>query len=200
MKKAMNGVFFAILMGIIPTIDAMHVDKSSRHFFLPVMHALPPSQAIRQGNYQEIETFLKQEENKCSDFLKDFFLHLAAIHGRKDIASLLLEKGANVNVQNLFGETPLHLAAIHGRKDIASLLLEKGANVNAKDCSGKTPTDRALQHVSQKDREKVKLLLNGTNVNGVFEKQMSRCSGKENSPKGGSRLQKIKLEICKGWL
>jgi len=167
MKKAMNGVFFAILMGIIPTIDAMHVDKSSRHFFLPVMHALPPSQAIRQGNYQEIETFLKQEENKCSDFLKDFFLHLAAIHGRKDIASLLLEKGANVN---------------------------------AKDCSGKTPTDRALQHVSQKDREKVKLLLNGTNVNGVFEKQMSRCSGKENSPKGGSRLQKIKLEICKGWL
>jgi ankyrin repeat protein len=57
--------------------------------------------------------------------------HLAACY-------LLLEKGADVNLYDEEGNTPLHLAIEHGYPDIAELLLEKGADVQAKNPKGLT--------------------------------------------------------------
>lgn len=53
----------------------------------------------------------------------------AAANGRVDVLTLLLEKGAAVNLANDFGWTPLHVAV----KDlqIMRLLMQKGADVNA---------------------------------------------------------------------
>ncbi|MCP5491892.1 MAG: ankyrin repeat domain-containing protein [Chlamydiales bacterium] len=65
-------------------------------------------------------------------------LHLAAIEGNKDIAKLLLDKGAKVDVQDVCSTTPLHLAAIEGNKDIAKLLLDKGAEVDVQDVLSNT--------------------------------------------------------------
>ncbi|MDF3048180.1 MAG: ankyrin [Candidatus Midichloriaceae bacterium] len=44
----------------------------------------------------------------------------------------LISKGANVNLQNDYGATPLHLACEKGNKDIVILLLEKGADSTIK--------------------------------------------------------------------
>ncbi|MGY8732999.1 MAG: ankyrin repeat domain-containing protein [Pirellulales bacterium] len=71
-------------------------------------------------------------------------LHLAATFGHKEIAELLIDKGADVNaVGGLLGWTPLHWAAREGRKEVAELLIAKGADVNAKDEDGKKPLDWA---------------------------------------------------------
>ena len=63
-------------------------------------------------------------------------LHSAAMEGHKEIAELLITKGADVNAKDrLMDYTPLHLAALalDGRKEVVELLIAKGADVNAKD-------------------------------------------------------------------
>jgi len=70
-------------------------------------------------------------------------LHWAAWRGRKEIAELLIAKGADVNVKNKDGGTPLHNAAWKGHVEIAKLLIVKNADVNAKDVEGQTPLDWA---------------------------------------------------------
>ena len=67
------------------------------------------------------------------------------IGGHKGIVELLIAAGADVNVKNQRGWTPLYDAAIWDRKDIAKLLFDAGADVNAKDNDGKTPLDAAKE-------------------------------------------------------
>ena len=56
-----------------------------------------------------------------------------------DVARLLLEHGADVNVQDNNGATPLHVSAEVGTVKVARVLLEYGANVGAEDKKGRTP-------------------------------------------------------------
>jgi hypothetical protein len=66
-------------------------------------------------------------------------LHVAAVHGHKDVAELLLANKAEVNAGNDSGRTPLHEAVLKDHKDMATLLLTKGGDSNAKDNNGVTP-------------------------------------------------------------
>lgn len=49
-----------------------------------------------------------------------------------DIASTLLENGANANAESKAGFTPLHLSAQKGHYDMTNLLIEHGADPNHK--------------------------------------------------------------------
>ena len=92
-------------------------------------------------------------------------LHLAAWRGHKEIAEILIAKGADVSTKanTSGGETPLHMAAMEGHKEIAELLIAEGANVNAKNNSGWIP----LHDVSfEGHKEIAKLLIDkGSDVN-----------------------------------
>ena len=72
-------------------------------------------------------------------------MHKAAWHGQKEVAELLIAKGADVNAKfdKISGGTPLHIAADKGHKEIAELLIAAGADVNAKDKGGESPLDWA---------------------------------------------------------
>ncbi|MFM7055680.1 MAG: ankyrin repeat domain-containing protein [Planctomycetota bacterium] len=55
-------------------------------------------------------------------------LHMAAFHGRADVARLLIRGGANVNHRDRHGHGPLTCAISRNHKSVATLLLENGAD------------------------------------------------------------------------
>ncbi|KAH8666221.1 hypothetical protein BGZ61DRAFT_461766 [Ilyonectria robusta] len=63
----------------------------------------------------------------------------AARTGREAVARLLLEKGANLEANDVYRNTPLHWAVANGYEAMATLLLDRGANIEAKNCDGTTP-------------------------------------------------------------
>ncbi|MFC1793591.1 ankyrin repeat domain-containing protein [Planctomycetota bacterium] len=83
-------------------------------------------------------------------------LHEAAIAGHKDVAEILLSRGAQPDALDNLRYTPLHCAAEHGHKDMASLLINKGADVNAKTLEDWTPLHLVCQ---QGKREVAKFLI-----------------------------------------
>jgi adenosylhomocysteine nucleosidase len=74
-------------------------------------------------------------------------IHSAAAHRDPERSShlcrLLLERGANPNVTQAGGWTPLHQAAAHGRKGIVELLLAHGASPEAVSDDDRTPAQMA---------------------------------------------------------
>jgi uncharacterized protein len=56
---------------------------------------------------------------------------ISALHLTQDIeiVSILLEKGANPNATDVVGITPLHMAVPKGSKDVIKLLIERGADI-----------------------------------------------------------------------
>ena len=80
----------------------------------------------------------------------------AIVHGRSQALWLLLHHGANPNLADRDGHTPLHLAAETGQVASLRLLLAAGADPNAADAWGVTP----LHLAARGDRaEAIRLLL-----------------------------------------
>jgi ankyrin repeat protein len=74
-------------------------------------------------------------------------LHLAVSWGgHAELIPVLLEHGANPNLKNSAGQTPLHAACEHGYKENAKLLLDKGADTSITDNKGLTPAEFAHQN------------------------------------------------------
>ncbi|XP_037328840.1 cyclin-dependent kinase 4 inhibitor D [Pungitius pungitius] len=65
--------------------------------------------------------------------------------GNSKIAGLLLEKGADPNVQDKHGIAPVHDAARTGFPDTVRVLVEYGASVNLPDQSGALPIHIAIR-------------------------------------------------------
>ncbi|KAJ8369835.1 hypothetical protein SKAU_G00098630 [Synaphobranchus kaupii] len=89
-------------------------------------------------------------------------LHWAAKHGKGDMAAMMANAGADVNIKahvsmkhcpilflkGLNGYTPLHIAALHGHRHIIDLLIGTyGAKENVRDYSGHL----ARQYLNTKD-------------------------------------------------
>ncbi|MFN2394678.1 MAG: ankyrin repeat domain-containing protein [Bacteroidales bacterium] len=80
----------------------------------------------------------------------DFSLLLAVHASDLDQTKELIGQGADINVSDYYGSTPLILAATGGDDDIASYLIENGANVNAADIYGMTALAYAVFFNNQK--------------------------------------------------
>ena len=66
-------------------------------------------------------------------------LHEAARYGHVAATLLLLQHGAEPNLYNIFGESPLHLAAKYGEDATYALLKKHNCDTHAKDGTGRTP-------------------------------------------------------------
>ena len=53
-------------------------------------------------------------------------LHLAAENGHKEIAELLIDKGANVNAKAINGGTPLDCAKVERKQQVADFIYKQG--------------------------------------------------------------------------
>jgi len=87
--------------------------------------------ATRVGNIEDVKKHLAAgvDVNTKGNWLEGTPLGNAAEKGHKEIAELLIAKGADVNAKN-DGRTPLHWAAEKGHKETAELLIAEGAEVN----------------------------------------------------------------------
>ncbi|KAL7903775.1 hypothetical protein GGI35DRAFT_291694 [Trichoderma velutinum] len=65
-------------------------------------------------------------------------LIIASYYGHRAVVKLLVNRGADTEVKDTSGRTPLLLAAENGH-DVAQLLVNRGAGIEVKDISGRTP-------------------------------------------------------------
>ena len=138
---------------------------------------MPP--LLENPSYDEVAycTITNQDRADWYDWTP---LHFAAEAGQTDIVEYLIAKGADVNAENIKGETPIQFAADKGHKKVVKLLIEKGADfslhlaarlgdiarvkssiedgadVNTKDIGGDTPLHIAA---AKGHEEVVKLLI-----------------------------------------
>ena len=76
-------------------------------------------------------------------------LHAAANSGQMGIASTLLKRGAQTDLQCDDGSTALHLAAAQGHALVVRILLRFGASTDIRDAMGKTAFDLATPSVRE---------------------------------------------------
>ena len=89
-----------------------------------------------------------------------FLQRLAKENGSLKLAKLLIEKGANVNVRDTQGDTPLHKS---DNTKLAKLLIENGADIKLRNNKGNTALHEA---VAKNNIKTVELLIDkGVDVN-----------------------------------
>ena len=106
---------------------------------------VPILAAAYNGNIEAVKQHLAAgtDVNAKDDLTGLTPLFDAVSSGKKEVAALLIDKGADVNGKIAMGFTSLHNAAGSGRYEIVELLIEKGADVNEKNDFGITPLDMA---------------------------------------------------------
>jgi hypothetical protein len=131
--------------------------------------------AVRDADGAEAQ---KSLQNKGSTLIntREYTTGEAALHivvKRRDMTwlSFLLGQGANPDIRNNDGNTPLIIAAQLGFTEGIDLLLLRGATINQSNNSGETALIIATQ---QRDVPTVKLLL----ANGADPRKADRIAGK----------------------
>jgi len=103
--------------------------------------------AVRRGDCPKVKAILKnyREFINSQDELGNTPLHKAvAIHrDNNDVIKLLLKKGADPNIKNNEGQTPLHETVWGWRLSYVKLLVQYGADVIAKNNRNKSPIEYA---------------------------------------------------------
>ncbi|XP_057698502.1 cyclin-dependent kinase 4 inhibitor D [Corythoichthys intestinalis] len=104
------------------------------------------TRAAARGNLDEVRRIL--EEYRLHPDTVNRFGRTALqvmMMGNSGVARLLLEKGANPNLQDEGGIAPIHDAARSGFVDTLRVLVEYGASVNVADRYGALPIHLAIR-------------------------------------------------------
>ena len=135
-------------------------DRETTDALLAADPELDVFEAAALGYVDRLRERLLDSAEAVAAFSPDGFtaLHLAAFFGKAEVARLLLEHGAGVDVytRNPFANQPLHAAAAGRHIEVCRILIAAGADVNATQHGGFTPLHEAAQHG---DVEMVELFL-----------------------------------------
>ena len=103
-------------------------------------------EAVIQGNLEAVRLHIKNgsylDEKEPSGGSTP--LITAAVFGKTEIAKVLIEAGARVNLKNNEGSTALISAAFFGRLEIVEALLANGADRNIRNNAGSTALDSVI--------------------------------------------------------
>ena len=105
--------------------------------------------AAQAGDLSQCETLLTGGANVNYVNSEQYCLtplHTASLHGRTEVCRILLEKSADIECKNSYGNTPLHLASREGHLDTARLLVTRGARTDAAQREGDMPIHKAAWH------------------------------------------------------
>ena len=95
--------------------------------------------AIEKGELQWVQVRVAKENIDAVLSNAMTALHVATYHGQLAVAQYLLDTGADPNIANRYGVTPLMLASANGDNTFVSLLLKAGADPNKTSPEGETP-------------------------------------------------------------
>jgi len=107
-------------------------------------------EAIKTNNLQGVKESLEKLHaiDTCLEDIKDsdnqIPLHSALNKGFMEVASLLIEKGFNIDQKNAQGDAALHVFSAAGNISVVRWLLDNRAEVNQKNQRGRTPFFLAL--------------------------------------------------------
>ena len=132
--------------------------------------------SIRKGRANEVQAILDGQED-LNTFLNPThggfsLLYMSCIWGRLDIAEILIRAGANVDLVNNYGFTPLMVASIYEHEDIVKLLMSKHADPTICDNSGQTAREKA----ERKKLSSMVILLADYEFNWKIETMIERWS------------------------
>ena len=148
----------------------------------PGQTRLPLLDAIGQGNANVVRDHMEFGADPNETFIPPGFpfagasaLHLAVLKDNREIARVLLDNGANIDIgaRDTYQGSPLEWAVFFGIKEMAVFLVESGADVNAKNALGTTPLDAAAADnafISKEDLEEF-------NENRAFLKEYLSARG-----------------------
>jgi ankyrin repeat protein len=102
-------------------------------------------EAAATGRIERVRQLLKQDPGLIRAWSPDGWTALHLNFNHLDVAKLLIDSGAdlNVNSRNKLNATPLQGAAASNRIDLARLYLSRGANVNCRSEEGASPLHEA---------------------------------------------------------
>lgn len=101
-----------------------------------------------KNNVDNIRKLLAEDTNINEYEYDKTALHSACVSNAVSAASLLIEKGINVNLQDRITQAvPLHYCAVYNRYEIASLILSNGGKLNIVDKYGNEPLWTAVFNV-----------------------------------------------------
>jgi len=96
------------------------------------------------GNVENVRKIVNEDTKRVHevDDAGDSALHAAVAKGHINVANILISKGANVNLRNKVGSTPLHKAVTSERSAVlVKILLEANADANIRNAAGLLPED-----------------------------------------------------------
>ncbi|XP_069024007.1 cyclin-dependent kinase 4 inhibitor D [Embiotoca jacksoni] len=163
--------------------DALDPNEPEQDLTIMVLSQMDAGKALTaaaaKGDSSEVRRIL-EECRVHPDTLNEFGRTALQVMmmGNSKIASLLLEKGADPNVQDSHGIAPVHDAARTGFLDTLQVLVEYGASVNIPDHSGTLPIHIAIRGGH---RDVVKFLaprsdLKHANISGQTAIDVARAS------------------------
>ncbi|MHB9148037.1 MAG: ankyrin repeat domain-containing protein [Candidatus Amoebophilus sp.] len=166
LKKGDAPLVIPFELHTLPTVTSVKITvkleyKGKKDIVSPltiVWNGMPPItedmiQIVVHNGYKLLADILtklqKGEEiginNVTAVYPKEAALHQAVKLGDEYIVELLLEKGANINIQNIEGETVLHLATNSNNTELVKKLIDKGVKLEVQNKRGYTPLHLAAE-------------------------------------------------------
>ena len=169
-------------------LDALNENRAFLRDYLRARggkSGLPPIsllEAIDQDDAEVVREHMESGTDPNETFIPPEFpfagasaLHVAVLKNNREIVSILLDNGADIDIRarDVFKGSPLEWAVFFGIKDMGVFLVESGADVNAKNAFGTTPLDAADADNSFVDEED----LDEFNENRAFLKEYLSARG-----------------------
>jgi ankyrin repeat protein len=107
--------------------------------------------AANKGNYSILKTYIDIgfDLNKQNKYSNDTALMCASWNGHIECLQLLIDAGANVNMQNIDGNTALIWASRNSHIECLQLLVDAGADLYTRNKDGYTAFTWASQNHTQ---------------------------------------------------
>ncbi|KAK5955072.1 hypothetical protein OHC33_003751 [Knufia fluminis] len=134
----------------------------------------PLARACNDGDLEGAKARFAErpEDLHEQDNAKNTPLQIASIEGWEEVVEFLLSKGAEVNVKNIDGDSPLIDAVENGHVPVIKLLLRNGANARMANTKGYEPSELAKK--DDDNYEEIRELLNDAK-----EKHPKKIAGME---------------------